>query len=122
VDRAGQAIVAGIMEPARAPGLEVTPDALQTAPGPGFLLRLDPTGSTITYASYVRGTDYQPYDGAFALATDPDGNVYVAGSTAASDFPLTPGAYYLGLRARTCREAAIVFSIRTRATYSAIGR
>lgn len=38
------------------------------------------------------------WDDAFALTVDGQGRVYVAGYTISTDFPVTPGAYQIGLR------------------------
>lgn len=61
----------------------------------GFVVEIDPTGSTVKFASYLGGqgacqlscTSY-----ATAITADTSGNVYVAGATDESDFPTTPGA------------------------------
>jgi len=61
----------------------------------GFVVELDPTGSTVKFATYLGGqgacqlscTSY-----ALAVTADNSGNVYIAGATDESDFPSTPGA------------------------------
>jgi uncharacterized protein (TIGR03437 family) len=61
----------------------------------GFVAELDPSGSTVKFASYLGGqgacqgscTSY-----ASAVTADTSGNVYVAGTTDESDFLATPGA------------------------------
>ncbi|HTO73757.1 MAG TPA: SBBP repeat-containing protein, partial [Gemmatimonadales bacterium] len=54
-----------------------------------FVTRFDPQGNLI-YATYFGGAST---DIARAMAVDPAGGVYVAGSTQSLDFPATPGAY-----------------------------
>ncbi len=50
-----------------------------------FVAKLDATGSTLLYADYLGGNNY---DFGYALAIDSTGEVYVTGSTASSDFPV----------------------------------
>jgi photosystem II stability/assembly factor-like uncharacterized protein len=79
-------------------------------PPPGqenaYLVRLDPTGSQLTYANYIGGTQ-QPVGGVYgpkAIAIDGQGNLFVTGTTAAPDFPVTSGAYVSALRSQLCRN------------------
>jgi hypothetical protein len=53
-----------------------------------FVTKLDSTGSSIIYSTYLGG---RSIDQPFAIAVDPDGNAYVAGWTASADFPTTTG-------------------------------
>jgi len=55
----------------------------------GFIIKLSNDGSTILYSTYFGGT--QGASSIAALATDAKGNLYLTGSSAASDFPQTPG-------------------------------
>jgi Chitobiase/beta-hexosaminidase C-terminal domain/Bacterial Ig-like domain (group 3)/Beta-propeller repeat len=59
--------------------------AYQTAPGPGFITKLNPTGTKALYSTYFDA-------GVSAIAADADGNAYITGS-AGSGFAVTPGAY-----------------------------
>jgi hypothetical protein len=49
-----------------------------------FAAKLDPSGSTLVYSTYVGGTreDY-----GLAIATDGAGNAYIVGATSSTDFP-----------------------------------
>lgn len=63
------------------------------AHGPqGFLSKLDATGNLV-FSTFIGGS--QPNDFAIlnAIALDTAGNVYVTGSTSATDYPVTSGAY-----------------------------
>ncbi len=66
--------------------------------GDAFVTKLDPSGSTLIYSTYLGGsTTFGDYlstgdDGATAIAVDAEGNAYITGSTASYDFPLTPGS------------------------------
>jgi hypothetical protein len=60
-----------------------------------FLTELDSTGSSLIYSTYLGGSPGTTYFN-FSLASvalDGSGNVYLAGSAGASDFPVTVGAY-----------------------------
>jgi Beta-propeller repeat/Abnormal spindle-like microcephaly-assoc'd, ASPM-SPD-2-Hydin len=50
-----------------------------------FVAKLDPTGSTLIYADYLGGNNQ---DYGYALALDSSNNVWVAGSTGSSNFPM----------------------------------
>jgi hypothetical protein len=84
-------------------GFPVTPGAFQPtnhapANSNAFVTKLDPTGSALVYSTYLGGSvdksDNAFYtDGGQSIAVDSGGNAYVAGNTASSDFPTTPGAF-----------------------------
>jgi len=50
-----------------------------------FVTTLAPAGNTLTFSTYLGG---QGSDSALAVALDPAGNIYVAGQTLSSDFPV----------------------------------
>ena len=54
----------------------------------GYLSKLDPTGSTLLYSTYLGGS---VGDSSNAVALDSNANAYVTGFTSSSDFPTTPG-------------------------------
>src|ERR1700704_4041079 len=54
-----------------------------------FVTKLDPSGN-IVYSTYFGGSGG---DSATAMTVDPQGSVYVTGTTASTDFPTTPGVY-----------------------------
>ncbi|HLK68006.1 MAG TPA: SBBP repeat-containing protein [Bryobacteraceae bacterium] len=54
-----------------------------------YLIKQDSSGNVL-YATYFGGSSQ---DGATAIATDAQGNVYIAGYTYSADFPVTPGAF-----------------------------
>jgi hypothetical protein len=56
----------------------------QSTPGPGFLVKLSADGSQLLYSTYFP-------EAIKALAVDAAGNVYVAGTTYLTSFPVTPG-------------------------------
>jgi len=93
VDTAGNAYVTG---QARSSDFPTTPGAFQTTfrSGPlggsdAFVTKIDPTGSTLVYSTYLAGGGD---DAGSAIAVDARGNAYVTGYTASIDFPTTTGA------------------------------
>ena len=70
-----------------------TKGAFQTVGGGGndaYVMKLDPTGATIEYATYLGGSGH---DGAPGVAVDTAGNAYVAGVAFSADFPVTAGVF-----------------------------
>lgn len=57
--------------------------------GDAFVAKLNPTGTTLVYATYLGGGGD---DFATAIAIDAAGNAYVAGNTQSTNFPTTTGA------------------------------
>lgn len=76
--------------------LPVTPGAYQgsypggsSQPISGFVAILNPAQSpALLYSTYLGGTDYSSI--LYGLAADGKGNVYTAGASAASNYPVTP--------------------------------
>jgi hypothetical protein len=57
--------------------------------GDAFVAKLDPTGATLIYSTYLGGSGS---DAALSIAIDGNGNAYVAGNTNSVDFPTTANA------------------------------
>jgi|GEM_PF-1223484 len=98
VDGFGNAYIAGT---AYSTDFPTTPGALKTkltpsTPGTissdGFLTKLNATGSTLIYSTYVGGSGADSITG---LGIDSAGNAYIIGQTGSGDFPATPGALAL---------------------------
>jgi hypothetical protein len=73
-----------------------TANAYQTNNAGGsdiFLTKIDPTGSTLIYSTYLGGSNF---DFAFDVAVDASGSTYLTGYVISSDFPTTAGAYQPG--------------------------
>ncbi len=87
IDANGNAYVTGTTKSADFP---TTPGAFQPALGIGFgfVTKLDATGSTLVYSTYL-GAGAQ---GA-GIAVDAQGNAYMTGQTGSAMFPTTPGAF-----------------------------
>ena len=56
----------------------------------GFVSELNPTGTGLVYSTYLGGSTL---DEPTTLALDANGNVYTAGYTFSSDYPVTSGAF-----------------------------
>ena len=80
VDAAGNLYVAG------STGSTLLPlrNALQSTPGPGFVVKFNPDATQILFSTYFPAAIQ-------ALAVDAAGNVYVTGTTNSLTFPVTPG-------------------------------
>ncbi|MCA1835382.1 MAG: SBBP repeat-containing protein, partial [Actinobacteria bacterium] len=91
VDAAGNAFVTGS---AYSSDFPTTPGSLEptwkTTYQSAFVSRISADGSSLLYSTYLGGSGN---DGAMAIAIDPDGDAYVAGSATSGDFPTTPGAF-----------------------------
>jgi len=91
VDGYGSAVIVGSTTSADFP---TTQNSFQPAGGGGdydaFLMRLDPTGQNLIYATYLGGSGD---DEAWSVKIDATGNTYLTGDTTSNDFPATTGAY-----------------------------
>jgi hypothetical protein len=91
VDGAGNAYVTGETISADFP---TTPGAFDTTASSiysAFVSKLDPTGSSLVYSTYLGGSG--TFDHGNAIAVDGTGNAYVSGSTSSTNFPVTAGAF-----------------------------
>jgi hypothetical protein len=93
VDAAGNAYVTGLAGkdfPVRN-GFQTAP--AESSSGPelvdAFVAKLNANGSDILYSSFLGGNEA---DLAFSVAVDAQGNAYVSGETASTNFPVTQGA------------------------------
>ncbi|GMK39735.1 hypothetical protein PCCS19_27900 [Paenibacillus sp. CCS19] len=91
VDRAGCAYVTGTCLSGDYP---TTPGSFMPAPASArahaVVTKLDPSGSSLVYSTFVGGTGS---DSGYAIAIDAFDNVYLAGQTDSTDYPTTPGAF-----------------------------
>ncbi|MGH7814424.1 MAG: SBBP repeat-containing protein [Candidatus Binataceae bacterium] len=91
LDSSGYVYVTGYTGSADFP---TTAGAYQTSSGgveDAFVTKFNPTGSALVYSTYLGGS-FGGTSGA-AIAVDSSGNAYLAGSTAAPEFPVTSGAF-----------------------------
>jgi len=64
-----------------------------------YLVKFSPAGTALSYGTYLGGSGQEI---ARAVAVDGDGNGYVTGCTASTDFPTTAGAYDRSHGGGTC--------------------
>jgi uncharacterized protein (TIGR03437 family) len=62
-------------------------------PAVGLIVKLDNTGANVLFTDTFGGVDPNGATIINAIAFDPSGNLYMAGSTSQLDFPVTPGAF-----------------------------
>jgi hypothetical protein len=103
VDAGGNAYVTGSTNSNNFPVLNAVQGTTRGA-SEAFVTKLDPTGSTLVYSTYLgSNTD----DFAFGIALDGAGNAYVTGSTASPTFPNNNAITCLGTK-RTGNDAFVV--------------
>ncbi|UCH89274.1 MAG: SBBP repeat-containing protein, partial [Thermoplasmata archaeon] len=89
IDSAGNAYVGGYTSSTEFP---TTPGAFDRVLNSTdvFVFKLNPTGSSLIYSTFVGGFD-NDYFGGFAV--DASGNAYATGNTLSTDFPTTNGSF-----------------------------
>lgn len=101
VDAAGNAFVTGFTDSSDFPTAKalyptingVVNKRTKNYPGDVFVAELNPSGSNLVFSTYLGGSQL---DAANSIALDLDGNIYVAGGTASTNFPLlNPVAFQL---------------------------
>jgi hypothetical protein len=90
VDSAGSAYVSGSTSSANFPTTVGAYDTTHNGDDDAFVTKLDPTGSSLAYSTFLGGNTF---DGSSGIALGAGGNVYITGSTSSSDFPATAGAF-----------------------------
>ncbi len=112
VDSGGNAYLAGTTSstdfPGALNGLQPNLRGVQNV----FVAKLNSSGNSIAYATYVGGTDT---DNATGIAIDSSGNAYVTGNTNATDFPHTSGVFQTQLKTPTAQNA-FVFKLNSSGT------
>ena len=90
IDDGGEAYVAGVT---RSSDFPTTPGAeRRTYAGTssdGFVTKLDRSGTTVIYSTYLGGADWEELGG---IVVDPGGYAFVTGATTSTDYPVTAGA------------------------------
>jgi beta-propeller repeat-containing protein len=90
VDSSGYAYVTGSTSSGNFPTTMGAFDTTQNGGDDAFVTKLDPTGASLAYSTFLGGADL---DGASDIAIDGSGNAYVAGGADSDDFPTTAGAF-----------------------------
>lgn len=89
VDAAGAAYVAGETTAPDFP--TVNPIQAANNGDNAFVLKINPGGSALSYATVLGGTSLK--SAAYAIAVDSAGNAYITGTTRDTDFPVTANPY-----------------------------
>ncbi len=99
VDPGGNAYITGTVSyetsfPTTAGAFQVVPNPANTQ-YPGFIAKLNASGSALAYATYLSGSGVAQggADSLNAIAVDAAGDAFITGSTMSADFPVTPGAF-----------------------------
>ncbi len=99
VDAAGNAYVVGYTSSTDFP--TAGPSSALKGTRDVFVAKLDAAGSAPICSEYLGGSGTDPSyvvsDVGHAVAVDAAGNIYVTGTTASPDFPVTPGAFQTAL-------------------------
>ena len=85
VDSAGNAYVTGTTISSDFPVSSTSLQPARAGVTDAFVAKLDPTGTTLLYSTYLGGSGD---DSGNAIAVDATGNAYVTGSTTSSNFPV----------------------------------
>ncbi len=90
VDRSGSVYLTGQSWSADLPSTSGARQESLRGAADGFVAELAPDGATLTYATFLGGSDF---DAGAGIAVDPcAGDVLVTGQTLSGDFPASPGA------------------------------
>jgi serine/threonine protein kinase len=120
VDSSGDAYITGLTPSTNFP---TTPGAFQTTSAGGdyvFVSKLNASGTALVYSTYLGGTgNFSGFAEAnrTAIAVDSSGDVYVTGSTTATNFPTTLGAFQTSIGQSTSGSG---FVTKLNATGSAL--
>ncbi len=90
IDAQGAATVVGRTYSADLPTTAGAFDTTFDGPTEAYVSRISAAGSSLVYSTFLGGTGHEH---ALALALDAQGAATVAGLTASTDFPSTPGAF-----------------------------
>lgn len=90
VDADGSAYVTGKTHSSDFPTTTLAFSTTHSGNGDVFVVKVNITGTNLSYATYLGGSED---DNGWAIDIDEDGNAYVTGWTASSDFPTTTLAY-----------------------------
>jgi hypothetical protein len=89
LDTAGNVYLTGTTDSANFPTTAQAADTTANGAADSFVAKLNPTGSTLTYSTYLGGSGD---DAAYGVAVDAGGNAYVLGETLSANFPVTANA------------------------------
>jgi len=90
VDASGAAYVTGETDSSDFPTTSGAFDTTYNGSHDAFVVKLNPSGTTLLYATFLGGSGA---DRSCGIVVDATGAAYVAGNTNSPDFPTTPGAF-----------------------------
>ena len=90
VDASSEAYVTGYTSSSNFPTIPGSYDDTHNGDWDVFVVKLNPGGSNLVYATFLGGSDR---DEGHGIAVDGSGNAYVTGHTSSSNFPTTSGSY-----------------------------
>ncbi len=90
VDSAGNVYAGGVTGSDDFPTTAGSPQEQAGGGEDGFVVKISPDASKLVWGTYLGGIGADAVQG---IAVDGDGNVYAAGYTSSSDFPVTDGAF-----------------------------
>jgi len=90
VDQSGAVYVTGRTESADFPVTQGAPQGALKGASDAFVVKLNPAGSALSYATFLGGSNIE--DGV-GIGLDASSNVYVGGNTRSADFPVSAGAF-----------------------------
>jgi hypothetical protein len=90
VDSSGNAYVTGQTSSTDFPTTSGAFDTTHNSGGDAFVTKLNASGASLLYSTYLGGSDYEE---GWGIAVDSSGNAYVAGYTYSTDFPTTSDAF-----------------------------
>lgn len=89
IDAAGNSYATGWTSSATFPTTAGAYQTVLAGPQDAFVAKVNPTGSTLVYSTYLGGSNVETGSG---VAVDAGGNAYICGTTSSNDFPITPGS------------------------------
>ncbi len=116
VDSLGDTVVAGTTLSLQFPttsGAYMPSPLASNANGVVFVTKMNPTGTSLLYSSYVGGSGG---DSGLGVAFDGSGNIYVTGETSSTDFPTTTNALKQAPNAGNANGTSFVFEINPTAS------
>ncbi len=90
VDAAGSAYAIGGTTSSDFPTTPGAFDASYNGSNDAFVVKLNPTGRALAYATFLGGSSY---DYGYGIAVDATGSACVTGGTGSPNFPTRPGAF-----------------------------
>ena len=117
VDASGEVYIAGITNstnfPVTSGSDQQTNAGSATSTNNAFIAKLNAAGSALVYSTYLGGNGNTQ---AFGLAVDASGDAYVTGTTFATNFPTTSGAFQTATKASSTGYNAFVTKLNATGT------